>query len=330
MSPRHVRATSGLTCHPGHLGLQLVLSRLLTPADRTLLEHAHYFAQLMWTTWYMLILQAYRIRSAYLFAILTGVLFLGALGHEASRIGKRVRHRMDLFAGYVFPLSLLVAMGVEAATTTLDIFVPLAGRMGKDAPAEFIVATISSVWSFTFLPVAIPLFHRLSRRGQRRVFFSLILFTSVVIAWFSQRWPYDPMHPKRVGVQFSFNVSPRVAALLTKAHLWRLNSARRFHGQGPFGRYHPGAARAVRLGRTPTRTHRPHTVRLGLGHPLPRVVLPRHVPLQAGWRSRIRLATHGLERRGHGARRRSSSPFHAQLCESGGVKWCRVESSRIK
>jgi hypothetical protein len=60
----------------------------------------------------MLLLQAYRIRSAYVFAVLTGTLIIGALGRQASK-----HYHVEMIAGYAVPLLALVAMGVEAVTT---------------------------------------------------------------------------------------------------------------------------------------------------------------------------------------------------------------------
>lgn len=63
-----------------------------------------------------------------------------------------------------------------------------------------------------FMPLAFPLFHRLSRPAQRRVIFALLGLTAIVVGYFAgPAWPkYDPMHPKRVAVQYTYNVSRQV------------------------------------------------------------------------------------------------------------------------
>ncbi|ORY22823.1 hypothetical protein BCR39DRAFT_550650 [Naematelia encephala] len=187
--------------YTGHLGTQLVLSRILSPADRTLSEHNHYYAQLVFSAFSMLVLQAFRVRSAYIFAVFSSVMIVGAI-ISATR-GKTISY----LAGHVVPLVVFMTLGMEAVTLTFDIFTPLVGRMGKVAPAEFIIATISASNGFIFFPTLIPLFHRLPRRAQKIVVTLLALFTLTVVAVFSSPWwsPYDAAHPKRMAVQYTYN-----------------------------------------------------------------------------------------------------------------------------
>lgn len=79
--------------------------------------------------------------------------------------------------------------------------------MGKDAPTEFIIATITAASTLTFFPITVPMFQRISRRTQRNVLLTLCLSILAVAALFaSPFWsPFDATHPKRVGVQYTFN-----------------------------------------------------------------------------------------------------------------------------
>lgn len=81
--------------------------------------------------------------------------------------------------------------------------------MGKAAPSEFIIASISAGVCFVFFPPLIPLFHRISHRSQRRVILFLALATLSAFAFLVSGPTYDSMHPKRVGVQYAYNVSSR-------------------------------------------------------------------------------------------------------------------------
>ncbi|WVQ67426.1 uncharacterized protein L199_005623 [Kwoniella botswanensis] len=192
----------------GHFSVQLLLSKLLSPVDRTKLESAHYTCQTLFAITLMMVLQSSKVRSAYLFSFLAALLLVGGLLDEFSRlIGGRNAEGMKIKTTYLIPLIGCTTLAVEAVTTTLDIFTPLAGRMGKDAPAEFIIATISSVSGFIFFPTFIPLFHRAPRSSQRKVVLGVLLFLAGVLTalagpWY---WPYDDMHPKRVGVQYLYN-----------------------------------------------------------------------------------------------------------------------------
>ncbi|WVQ99736.1 hypothetical protein IAU59_006878 [Kwoniella sp. CBS 9459] len=193
----------------GNLTVQLLLSKLLSPTSRAQLESAHYSAQLLFAAGNMLLMQAFRIRSAYIFTFILSLLLIGGIGNEMGTLlsGGRRKEGMGIKMTYLVPMAGCVALAVEAVTTTLDIFTPLAGRMGKDAPAEFIIATISSSCGFIFFPTLVPLFYRLSHRSQRMLVGGVALFMAGVITvlagpWY---WPYDAMHPKRVGVQYLYN-----------------------------------------------------------------------------------------------------------------------------
>lgn len=174
----------------------------------------------------MLLLQGFGIRSAYLYAMIHGALLIGIVGHELATFGSEHKERISFIPAYLFTLPIFMCFGVEAVTTvspkrlrdadnqTLDIFTPLTGRMGKDAPGEFIVATISSACGLTFFPPLTPMFHRLSRRSQRITIVLLLLATAIVAGVFTNpNWKtYDSMHPKRAGVQYTYNVSSTFVA----------------------------------------------------------------------------------------------------------------------
>ncbi|WWC69875.1 uncharacterized protein I206_103818 [Kwoniella pini CBS 10737] len=196
----------------GFIGIfltQLLLSKVLSPISRSQLESTYYNSQTLFLITLMMLLQIANIRSAYLFAVLSSFLVIGNISNEILKltgIGKKVEG-MNIKSTYLIPLAGCTAIAVEAVTTTLDIFTPLAGRMGRDAPAEHIIATISSMSGFIFFPTFVPLFHRVPRSSQRKVIIALSLFLAGVLTalanpWY---WPYDSMHPKRVGIQYLFN-----------------------------------------------------------------------------------------------------------------------------
>lgn len=95
---------------------------------------------------------------------------------------------------------------------TLDIFTPLTGRMGRDAPAEHIIATLSAILTMVFMPFPAILFHRLSVKSQRKALgWLVVLVLGVVGVMNTPAWVvrvYDDMHPKRLGVHLQYNVCP--------------------------------------------------------------------------------------------------------------------------
>ena len=82
--------------------------------------------------------------------------------------------------------------------------------MGKDAPADFIIASLSTGIVLIILPAIVPLFHRLPRRTQAKTLFALAVVQNVVVLVLaSPFWgAYDRMHPKRIALQYHYNVSP--------------------------------------------------------------------------------------------------------------------------
>ena len=92
----------------GHLGLQYFLSWFISPVERKPLEKYHYHAQMIFSTAQMLALQAFRIRSAYLFAVITSIMLSGVAVRGA--VGKGVWK-------FVLPFTLLVGATVEAVTS---------------------------------------------------------------------------------------------------------------------------------------------------------------------------------------------------------------------
>lgn len=109
----------------GNFTTQYFLSQSLSANDRTHLEHASYFTTLLYSALYMLLLQAFRIRSAYIFAIMTGLLMIGAFGNELGRvegIGKRAKLDVAWIGGYVVPLIGFVCVGVEGVLTVRTNF----------------------------------------------------------------------------------------------------------------------------------------------------------------------------------------------------------------
>ncbi|KAG8877791.1 hypothetical protein FRC20_010042 [Serendipita sp. 405] len=123
-------------------------------------------------------------------------------------------HPVVYVVGSILPL----AVGVELAVGTLDVFVPLTGRMPPFVPAEHIIATLVAVFVFLSLPLLPALVYRLpfssqhsgsssiaTRANLRNV---LRLACALSVVWFAfvsgwGSWPFDPAHPKRIFVSLS-------------------------------------------------------------------------------------------------------------------------------
>ena len=96
--------------------------------------------------------------------------------------------------------------GSQVILTALDVFVPLTGRMGSEAPGEHIIACIVAIAGSYTLPLVIPFAHRFNRKVLIR---SVMLFSGIATAAmivFAGRSPFDEMHQKRLFVIHMENV----------------------------------------------------------------------------------------------------------------------------
>lgn len=66
----------------------------------------------------MLLMQFAGLRSAYMFGLIAGVLYLGIIGDAVVKAvtGAR-REKMSRLAAYALPMGIMVALGVEAVTS---------------------------------------------------------------------------------------------------------------------------------------------------------------------------------------------------------------------
>lgn len=89
----------------------------------------------------------------------------------------------------------------------LEFFVPLTGRIGADAPADHVIATIVSVVGSLSLPLTIPATHRFGRPALKRGVLFLSIVTVLMMAVFARRVPFDAMHQKRLFVLHTENIT---------------------------------------------------------------------------------------------------------------------------
>ncbi|GEM06060.1 endoplasmic reticulum metallopeptidase [Rhodotorula toruloides] len=157
-------------------------------ADSALIEHASLVSQVVYNTAVTLIGHALGVGSSYLIALGAASSLLALIVNDYVLR----RHSTGLhLATYVIGQSLPLLIGVEGIIGFLDLFVPLTGRLGADAPVDFIIATL-------FLPFC----HRWGASFTARLAVFLTFATAFSLGWFSRpSWSaYDPQHPKRLLV----------------------------------------------------------------------------------------------------------------------------------
>ncbi|KAG8221188.1 hypothetical protein J3R82DRAFT_2753 [Butyriboletus roseoflavus] len=101
---------------------------------------------------------------------------------------------------YAIAMLIPLTTGVQLLSATLVVFVPLTGRIGGDAPSEFIIASIVAViGAFTIL-FSVPFAHRFGPATLRHALVLAILALGVVMAFFYNQTPFDEKHQKRLFV----------------------------------------------------------------------------------------------------------------------------------
>ncbi|GLB41442.1 putative peptide hydrolase [Lyophyllum shimeji] len=105
--------------------------------------------------------------------------------------------------GQAFPLF----GGVLLLLPVVEVFVPLTGRIGADAPADHVIATIISSIGALSLPLVLPFAHRFGPRALWRGVLFAGMLTALAIAVFAMRMPFNAMHQKRVYILHTENIT---------------------------------------------------------------------------------------------------------------------------
>ena len=80
------------------------------------------------------------------------------------------------------------------------------GRIGQDAPSEYIIASMTALLGAYAYPSVIAFSHRFSRRTLARSVLYLSALSGAVMLVFMQREAFDEMHQKRLFVIHMENV----------------------------------------------------------------------------------------------------------------------------
>ncbi|KAJ7227883.1 hypothetical protein B0H12DRAFT_1148341 [Mycena haematopus] len=148
-------------------------------------------------------IQLLNVGSAAMFFISGLPIFLALLLNDmalATRKGE-----ISLWT-YVLGQFLPLLTGTLITVPTVEVFVPLTGRLGN-VPADNIVATIVSVLGSQALPLALPFAHRFGRKSLRKVVIVLTAVTLMNMAFYARKPVFDEMHQKRLFVLHLENVT---------------------------------------------------------------------------------------------------------------------------
>ncbi|KAF8806834.1 hypothetical protein BYT27DRAFT_7167035 [Phlegmacium glaucopus] len=108
---------------------------------------------------------------------------------------------------YAIGQSLPLLTGSMLTVGVLEVFVPLTGRVGADAPADNIIATLVASLGAESLPLLLPFAHRFGHRALFRGIVFMSIVTIVVMGVFAMKVPFDAMHQKRLFALHLENVT---------------------------------------------------------------------------------------------------------------------------
>ncbi|KAF9644527.1 hypothetical protein BDM02DRAFT_3121775 [Thelephora ganbajun] len=110
---------------------------------------------------------------------------------------------------WTYAISQLVPLmnGTQLCAGLFDVFVPLTGRIGSDAPSEYIIASMTALVGAYSYPNVVAFAHRFNRRTLVRSVLLLSVFSSVAILVFKEREVFDEMHQKRLFIIHMENIT---------------------------------------------------------------------------------------------------------------------------
>lgn len=179
----------------GMLASQVVFSDV---AERSVLS-----ALLLMQTGGALLLQLLGLGSAFLLFLAAVPLFI------ALSLDTLLNHGL-VVSLWTYALSLVVPLltGTQMTCVVLDVFVPLTGRIGADAQAEHVIASIVAVMlSSIAVPLVTPFSHRFSDGVRMNAVMILNLATLAAVAVFALRSPFDDTHQRRLFLLGSDNIT---------------------------------------------------------------------------------------------------------------------------
>ncbi|KAG6844823.1 hypothetical protein H0H87_003390 [Tephrocybe sp. NHM501043] len=162
-------------------------------------EHTVLTALLLLQTGTAFVVQLLDIGSAAIFFLSALPIFVAVVANPLFS-GSTSEIALSTYAlGQAFPLF----GGVLLLVPVVEVFVPLTGRIGADAPADNLIATIVSSIGALSLPLVIPFAHRFGARTLRRGVAMLGFTTAVLVAVFAMKVPFDAMHQKQQSLHIA-------------------------------------------------------------------------------------------------------------------------------
>ncbi|KAG2143750.1 uncharacterized protein EDB93DRAFT_1088015 [Suillus bovinus] len=144
----------------------------------------------------------------------SAVFFLSALSTFGALLVDRVAKpeaKDGLVSLWTYALGQTIPLltGTQLTSATLVVFVPLTGRIGSEAPAEYIIASIVATLGSYTLNFTTPFVHRFDLPALRKAVTMLLLVVGVLMAVFARKDVFDRNHQKRLFVLHKEDLNTR-------------------------------------------------------------------------------------------------------------------------
>ncbi|KAJ3270959.1 hypothetical protein HDV01_007289 [Terramyces sp. JEL0728] len=161
-------------------------------------------AAVFWTI-LLLVTTVAGLASSFLCLFHTVLLLAGIIIDRVSSGG--VIHKSMPVASYAIQAPLL-AFGFAIAMATLYTFVPIAGRIGPEAPVDILVPVVTCVAIIIAQGyLLLPLSYRFSSTDRQRLFTLTALLSFGSLIYFTQVSPYTVQAPKRLFTSYLENTT---------------------------------------------------------------------------------------------------------------------------
>ena len=198
------------------VAVQFGLHYLVEKTRRPYLEHASFTGSYLLFTFGLLVMNMFGLGSAYLMLLASLASLVpitlndvGIIGLDRIASGQVPPDRRVVFGTYFLAVIAAATLGVDGLCAFLDMLVPLMGRMGKEVPVDYVIASLVAALTTLNTACLVPLTHRYGVPFMRRAMVVLVGASMLATAFFAVPGvpTFDKLHPRRLLVHHVENIT---------------------------------------------------------------------------------------------------------------------------
>ncbi|RUO97088.1 hypothetical protein BC936DRAFT_141000 [Jimgerdemannia flammicorona] len=205
----------------GLLGMQLLVASIPFLPRHPDPEHGTFVSVALLFTILTALVTEVGLASSFVLWIYTVVLTSVAVLNEFVLVPTTSSKRGVSSWAYTVSMTTLGLLYTDMGLALIDLFVPLTGRMGVDAPVDHIVAVIVGMMVFMAAPNLLAFANGIERKALAKCVVGLLVMQAVIVVVAAVTggtdggvlFPFDNMHPKRAFVQHLKNLTSGEAHL---------------------------------------------------------------------------------------------------------------------